>query len=130
LIAGDTNVVLRLITADDAAQETIARQILQRSGVFVSLTVLMEAEWVLRSYYRWSRAQIADAFQAFYGLEGITIERLKWALWAVDRLRSGADFADMIHLLAVADVQTFATFDAQIEKVAGPDAPLPIETLA
>jgi predicted nucleic-acid-binding protein len=130
LIAADTNIVLRLITADDPVQEEIARDVLRKQGIFVSLTVLLESEWVLRSYYRWPRDQIADAFEAFSLLDAVVIERLKLARWAVDRMRRGADFADMIHLLVVADVTAFATFDTGIATVAGDDAPLPIETLA
>ena len=124
----DTNVVLRVITGDDLAQEATARDLL-RSGVFISLTVLMETEWVLRSFYRWRRYEIADALIALGRIEGVSLERTSAASWVVERYRAGADFADMIHLLVVEELESFATFDAGVARTAGADAPLPIETL-
>ncbi len=127
--AVDTNVVLRLITGDDPKQEAIARDLIASTDVFVSLTVLMETEWVLRSFYRWRPDKIGDALVALAGLQGICIERVDRALWAIDRMRTGADFADMIHLLVAADVESFVTFDRDIAPLAGASAPLLVETL-
>ena len=128
--AVDTNVVLRLVTGDDPAQESVARGLLESSGVFIPLTVVMEAEWVLRSFYRWPRRRIADALIALACIEGVTVERVDSALWAVQRFRAGADLADMIHLLVVEDVDAFATFDAEVKRHAGGKAPIRVETLA
>jgi len=128
LKAIDTNVVLRLLTGDDLAQEATARDLL-RSGVFISLTVLMETEWVLRSFYRWPRDEIAEALIALGRIEGVSLERTSAAFWAVKRYRAGGDFADMIHLLVLEELESFATFDDGVARAAGANAPLPIETL-
>ncbi|MFN3388803.1 MAG: type II toxin-antitoxin system VapC family toxin [Allosphingosinicella sp.] len=127
--AVDTNVPLRLLTGDDPAQETVARTLLGDEGILISLTVLMETEWVLRSFYRWTRSRIADALEALAALDGVQFERRPAALWAIARFRAGADMADMIHLLVQGEHDGFATFDASVARAAGESPPLPVLTL-
>lgn len=127
--AVDTNVPLRLVTGDDPAQEAVARKLVENDGILISLTVLIETEWVLRSYYRWPRARIADALDALASLDGVEFERAQSALWAIDRFRAGADLADMVHLLVQGVSDGFATFDADLAPAAGESSPLPVETL-
>jgi predicted nucleic-acid-binding protein len=62
----DTNVLLRLLVADDAAQTRRARQLVEDAlaqdvEVLVSLLVLTEAEWVLRSRYDLDKQTILNA---------------------------------------------------------------------
>ncbi len=50
----DTNVVIRLVISDDAEQTRRARKLVEQTlsddePVLVSLPVLLESEWVLRS---------------------------------------------------------------------------------
>lgn len=125
----DTNVLLRIITGDDPAQEAVARNVIAADGLLVSLTVLMEIEWVLRSRYRWDRHKIANALESLASLEGLHLERVGDALWAVECMRAGADLTDMVHLLVRADVEAFVTFDRAIAPLAG-DALLRVEVLA
>lgn len=52
----DTNVVIRLVISDDAEQTRRARKLVEQAlsddePVLVSLLVLLESEWVLRSRY-------------------------------------------------------------------------------
>jgi len=129
LKAVDSNVLLRLITADDPPQEAIARALIAEHDIFVSLTSVLETESVLRSFYRWSRERIADALGSLDGFENIQLERADQLLWAVERMRVGADFADMIHIVAAGDATVFATFDTNIERDAGVDSPRPVQTL-
>ncbi|MBI3706689.1 MAG: type II toxin-antitoxin system VapC family toxin, partial [Proteobacteria bacterium] len=49
MIALDTDVVVRFLVDDDHAQGRRARDLIARGGVVVGPTVLLEAEWVLRS---------------------------------------------------------------------------------
>ena len=56
----DTNVVVRLLVEDDAeqtrrAQRLVARAFEQGEPVVVSLLVLIETEWVLRSRYEFDK---------------------------------------------------------------------------
>lgn len=128
--AVDTNVVVRLITGDDSLQTPLAIALVETQPVFVSLSVVMETEGVLRSAYRWSRERIADALDALVRVENVWIEEVAWVIWSIQRMRDGADLADMIHLLAARQTQAFVTFDRALASVAGPDGPLTIETLA
>ena len=62
----DTNVVVRLIVADDAEQTRRARKLIDQAlgrdeSVLVSLLVLLESEWVLRSRYGFSRDALLEA---------------------------------------------------------------------
>lgn len=65
----DTNVLVRYLVRDDEGQFERARQLLRRAKaaderLFVSLLVLQEMEWVLRSRYKLSRPDIAEAISA------------------------------------------------------------------
>ena len=53
MIALDTNVLVRLVTGDDATQaKRAAARIDTGDAFFVSLTVALELEWVLRGAYK------------------------------------------------------------------------------
>ena len=65
----DTNVVVRLLIADDAARTRRARKLVDEAvsrdePVLVSLLVLIETEWVLRSRYGLSRETVLGVFRA------------------------------------------------------------------
>jgi predicted nucleic-acid-binding protein len=47
-VAIDTNVLVRLVTNDDAAQARAARDHLEGQQIYLAKSVLLEAEWVLR----------------------------------------------------------------------------------
>ena len=125
----DTNVVLRLITGDDERQTVRAQTLLDDGPVTITPSVAMEVEWVLRSGYRWPPGLIADALNAFISLDQVEVEDRVKLDWAIDRLRQGADFADMLHLLAAHQADAFVTFDRKLGELAGAGAPVPIETL-
>ena len=55
IIALDTNVVVRFLTNDDAIQARRARRLIEQNEVVIPLTVLLEAEWVLRAAYGFNR---------------------------------------------------------------------------
>ena len=126
--AVDTNIVIRYLTRDDPVQAPIATEIL-RAGFLLSATVLIETEWVLRSFYRWPRDRIAEALASLIDLPSADIVP-EGADWALARFANGADLADMIHILAGVGASAFATFDDAIAGYAGANSPLPIETLA
>ena len=107
----DTNVVVRYLTGDDPGQAGKARGVIDTGGVFVSTTVLLESEWVLRSVYGLSGEDVAAALKAFSGLPGVTVESPYLLREALDRAEKGMDFADALHLGAAAHCQTMLTFD-------------------
>ena len=68
MLAVDTNIVVRYLTADDPEQFAKARALIDGEDIFVCKTVLLETEWVLRRGYRFSRDRIIAALTAFAGL--------------------------------------------------------------
>jgi predicted nucleic-acid-binding protein len=129
LLAVDTNIVVRLIVGDDPAQLAAARALLDEHQFFVPLTVLLETEWVLRSRYLYSRGSVVQALKGFSLLEGVALQHGKLSEWAIERHGEGADFADVVHLVASGEAEALATFDDGVAKGAGAKPPLPILTL-
>jgi predicted nucleic-acid-binding protein len=121
----DTNILLRLMIQDDPAQLHAARALLS-SSFFVPNTVFMETEWVLRSSYRLDRQTIADHFLDLLGSPMLSVENEDGLRWALGRFRGGADFADMIHIVASLGAAAFVTFDRALAGDAGEDTPVPV----
>ncbi len=60
MIALDSNVIIRLLVADDAVQGERARKLISENEVLIATTVLLECEWVLRTFnYPHSSAPIS-----------------------------------------------------------------------
>jgi predicted nucleic-acid-binding protein len=128
-VAVDTNVVVRLIIADDEEQLEAVHKLLEAQTFYVPLTVLLETHWVLRSRYNLSVEETATALLGLSGLEGVELQNAPWAEWAIERFTEGADFADMLHLAACEDVTGLATFDRKLGRSAGEAVPVPVLTL-
>ena len=63
----DTNVLVRFLVRDDEEQFERAEKLIRRSAntgdpVYISLLVLLESEWVLRSRYKLSKPEILGTF--------------------------------------------------------------------
>ena len=110
----DTNVVIRYITADDPGQAERARSAIERGGAWVSTTVLLECEWVLRSAYGFSQELVIAALRRFAGLEDVLLEAPQAVAQALDWAERGLDFADALHLASAAGQDEFLTFDARL----------------
>ena len=117
--AVDTNVVVRYLTGDDPGQAARARAVIDAGNVFVSTTVLLESEWVLRSVYGLSRTEVAAALRAFAGLPGLSVESPAVLSEALDHAERGMDFADALHLGAAARCEALLTFDLRFIEQAG-----------
>ena len=75
----DTNVVVRLIVSDDAEQTRLARKLVAdaTSGeemVLVSLLVLLESEWVLRSRYGFHCEAVLSIFRSLLEARELSFE--------------------------------------------------------
>ena len=110
----DTNVVIRVITCDDAVQTPIADNIIASGPVLLTVTVLMECEWVLRSQYHYPRDLIASALLRFMDVETVVPADRSRFNWALECYSEGADLADMLHIATAFDAETFVTFDRNI----------------
>ena len=128
MIAVDTNVLARFILADDRTQAETAAVILA-AAAWVSATVWVELGWVLGTRLGLDRPLVADALDTLLNLRTLHTADPEGMLWAVERYRSGADWADMVHLVSTRnDAERFATFDRRLARQAGTPTPLPIET--
>ena len=128
-VAVDTNIVVRLIVADDANQLALVADLMSNHDIFIPLTVLLETQWVLRSRYDYSHQAVANAFSGLASLEHVVLEGGAITSWAISRYLDGADLADMLHLAACDEGVSFATFDRKLAGAAGPKASTLIMTL-
>jgi predicted nucleic-acid-binding protein len=124
----DTNLLARFLIRDDPGQTEIARSVMA-SDVIVTITVLLETAWLLASRYAQSRAEVADALSQVVAMSNVAVADEPRILWALDRMRRGADLADMLHLVESRDASRFSTFDRSLKRRAGKDAPIEVETL-
>jgi predicted nucleic-acid-binding protein len=118
VLAIDTNIIVRYLTADHAEQFAKASALIHGEDVHVCTTVLLETEWVLRGGYRFSRDQITAALTAFAGLPRVTLEDPALAAKALEWMRSGMDFADALHLAKAEGCEAFVSFDQRFATVA------------
>jgi len=99
---GLTNTLVRFLVQDDQAQFERAQKIIGResrtgSGVLISLLVLLETEWVLRSRYSLTKTEILAAFSGLLASAELRFEdehSIESALFAWKD--SPADFADCL----------------------------------
>ena len=75
----DTNVVVRLLISDDAEQTRRARKLVDQAvsrdePVLVSLPVMVETEWVLRSRYGLRRETVLSLFRAVLEARELSFE--------------------------------------------------------
>jgi predicted nucleic-acid-binding protein len=127
MYALDTNVLVRLLVEDDVAQAAQAERFISDQHqlgkpVLISLLVLMETEWVLRSRYEFSKEQILEALAALLDTEPFQLEDESAVARALHLWRQvAAGFADCLiaerHLALGA--QATLTFDRQAARRAG-----------
>jgi predicted nucleic-acid-binding protein len=98
----DTNVLVRFLVQDDQAQferaqKPIGRESRTGGGVLISLLVLLETEWVLRSRYGLAKSEIIATFSGLLGSAELRFEdehSIEEALFTWKD--SPADFADCL----------------------------------
>lgn len=123
----DTNVLVRILVEDDKAQCASARRLVDSAiakgeKVFVSLLVLLEMEWVLRSRYGVAKPEILDIVSRMLDSVEFSYEDEPAIEEALFHWReSGADFADC--LIGVRNrrlgCRATATFDVKAARLAG-----------
>ena len=91
----DTNVLVRFLVRDDEAQFDKARKLIKREAnagqsVLISLLVLLETEWVLRSRYTLTKAEIIGAISALLNTTDVQLEgepSVEQTLFSLERWR-------------------------------------------
>ena len=124
MIAVDTNIVVRLLTGDDAAMTRRARHVFDAGEIFIPKTVLLETEWVLRRLYEFPGDRIVDALRTLMALPNVRIEDAGAVADALRWSEGGVDFADALHCAASRDAGEFATFDRKLVNRARKIVPL------
>jgi predicted nucleic-acid-binding protein len=129
MIAIDTNVLVRLLVNDDAAQSASVRTLFEKEEIWIGKTVLLETIWVLRAVYEVKDAAIVRAIESALGLPQVRVEDQGSVEQALAAAANGIDFADALHVMSTpADARAFVTFDKKLAR-RGRSSLGPIETL-
>jgi predicted nucleic-acid-binding protein len=114
MLAVDTNILVRLLVEDDSKQFRLAFQLLRTEEVWVSKTVLLETEWVLRSTYGYDSSRVWTGLNFLLGLEQVSLEDRPSVAKALDWMGLGLDFPDALNVASSPDGTGFVTFDRKL----------------
>ena len=128
MAALDTNVLVRWLTNDDAKQCAIVLRLFDAAinkgeRLFVTVTVMLEVEWVLRTKYHYDRPMVTAALNALLDVTELEFQiepALEHALWLFKQTGS-RDFADCLHIALVSQTGQgpLLTFDDRASKIEG-----------
>ena len=116
--AVDTNVVILFLMEDDPDQFSRAFAILRREQVLVTVTVILESEWVMRRSFRLPRHATVTALRSLFGTPGVEVQSAPAVAKALGWFEQGMDFADALHLAIAQDCDGLVTFDRDFIKTA------------
>ena len=120
--AVDTNVLVRLITRDDARQAAAADAFVER-GAWVSVLALAEAMWVLDSVYERNAADLANAVEMLLNHKDLILQDSDAVAEALSlfRSRSTLGFSDCLlrQLARKAGHLPLGSFDRGLARVEG-----------
>src|SRR5262245_64461911 len=122
MLSIDTNVLVRLITRDDAVQVRIAERFVEK-GAWVSHLALVETAWVLDAVYDRSAGEIATAIELLLSHRELTLQDPDVVSLALERFRSrpAVGFSDclMLEVARRAGHLPLGTFDRNLAKFDG-----------
>jgi predicted nucleic-acid-binding protein len=120
--AVDTNVLVRLVTRDDARQVAAAEAFVE-SGAWVSHLALAEAIWVLSTVYELGAPAIATAVEMLLNHKDLTLEASEVVSSALEsfRRRPALGFSDclMLEVARKAGHLPLGTFDRNLARLEG-----------
>jgi predicted nucleic-acid-binding protein len=120
--AVDTNVLVRLMTRDDARQVAAAERFVAK-GAWVSHLVLVEAMWVLDSVYELGPAEIITSVEMLLNHRDLTVQQAEVVAAALARHRNkpALGFSDCLVLECArkAGHLPLGTFDLKLGKLDG-----------
>ncbi len=117
MIGLDTNVLARYYIDDKADPEALrqrrAAHRLIESGqpLMVSKSVILELEWVMRGYYRFTQAEVASVIRHLLEQANTIVEDRDAVEQALSNSEAGLDFADALHHASYRSCASVATFD-------------------
>jgi predicted nucleic-acid-binding protein len=107
----DTNVVIRLLMADDAVQTAAARALFAAGPVWIAKTVWLETAWVLGSHCGFDERKIREALTEVLAFPNVHGEDKPSIAAALELTEHGVDFADALHLTSRPPGAAFVSFD-------------------
>jgi predicted nucleic-acid-binding protein len=120
--AVDTNVLVRLLTRDDAKQVVTAEAFVA-PGAWVPHLVLAEASWVLTSVYNRRPEEVATAIEMLLNHQHLTLQDPEAVAAAVAsfRKRPAVGFSDclVLEVARKAGHLPLGTFDRDFSRLAG-----------
>lgn len=120
--AVDTNLLVRLLVRDVAAQVTLAENFVA-DGAWVSQLVLAETVWVLDAVHERTPAQIASAIELLLNHEHLALQEPEVVARALThfRARPALGFSDcmVLEIARKAGHLPFGTFDRALTKLEG-----------
>lgn len=120
--AVDTNILVRLLVRDDAAQVKVAENFVEK-GAWVSNLVLVETLWVLDAVYERSPSQLANAIDLLLNHETLTLQDADVVTAALGhfRKRPTLGFSDclILEIARKAGHLPVGTFDKNLAKSDG-----------
>lgn len=118
----DTNVLVRLITRDDAGQTAAAEEFVAKSA-WVPLLALVEAIWVLASVYNLNAEDQARAVEMLLNHRRLVLHEQESVTAALRlfRTKPALGFSDclMVELARKAGHLPLGTFDRNLGKIEG-----------
>lgn len=118
MVTVDTNIIVRLLTQDARWQYQQSLAIFQSQDVFISNTVILETEWVLRFAYKFNPQEICQALKQLFGLPNVHLNNANLIAQMLLWYENGLDFADAFHLAQGQHCSKLYTFDEKFIKKA------------
>lgn len=125
MIGLDTNVLVRYLMQDDAAQAKLASAAIESAAgrgerLRLAAITLCELVWVLESAYDQTRADVTRALEQIVRTASFDLEHADHVRNAIERYRSTpADFADALSGLVneAAGCEHTLTFDRSLKRI-------------
>ena len=137
MIGLDTNVLARYYVAsrDESSQKqsAAARKLLESGkSLYVSKSVVLELEWVLRGYYKSPPEDVLTVLLHLLAMPHIELEDRVAVELAAAALGDGFDFADALHHASARHCTSMATFDDKkfARRATAQDCKPPVKLLA
>jgi predicted nucleic-acid-binding protein len=117
MIGLDTNILARYYIDDASDKQSLAQRNAAKSLIdsgqplMVCKTVLLEFEWVMRGYYKLTRAEIFKVMQHIMSMRQVTIEDRELLVQALSNATLGLDLAHAIHHASYRNCSSVASFD-------------------
>ena len=115
----DSSVILRYLTEDDPRRARVAEAIIESDELVASCVILSEVAYVLRSGYRYSRAQVLDALTQFLLRANVQLVDVPKRLVAASLVKAqdvpGLSFGDVLILaqMQASGIDEIYSFDTR-----------------